>query len=218
MPRQVIWEKEENVLCSLFSRAWASIYPDAIGTDLSSVLDSVPSLTPAARAQDCHVPGQMVLHCTSDAGCHKAYFSLLLLGGGRGGGRKGHQLLQSAAILGTLATSTMPPGSLSRKSNKQRNGFGGPIGYIGGDGLGIVERKGDILTVNEQNALYGFCRVLPSVLGCSPAFESRPGLSVSAYCSVEPHVQMQHPCYAVFIRSDNMHLITYWEICGILQV
>jgi len=59
-------------MCTLFSRARASTDPDAMGKDLSSVLDAAPSLTLAAAARDCHASGQVVLHCTKDVGCHKA--------------------------------------------------------------------------------------------------------------------------------------------------
>lgn len=72
MAKMVIWAREENVMCTLFSRARASTYPDAIRTDLSCVLDSVPLLALAATARDHHMSGQVVLHCTRDAGCHKA--------------------------------------------------------------------------------------------------------------------------------------------------
>lgn len=72
MPKMVIWAREENIMCTLFSRAWASTYAEAMGMDLSSVLDSVPSLALAATARDCHMSVQMVLHCIRDAGCHKA--------------------------------------------------------------------------------------------------------------------------------------------------
>lgn len=37
----VIWGREENVMCTLFCRAWAGKYLDTMGTDLSPVLCSV---------------------------------------------------------------------------------------------------------------------------------------------------------------------------------
>lgn len=54
-----LWWWEENVVCTLFCRAWTGPYPDIMGTDLSSVLYSVPPFTLTATAQNCHVSGQM---------------------------------------------------------------------------------------------------------------------------------------------------------------
>lgn len=52
-----LWYLEERRKCHVHPvlQVNGSIYPDAMGMDLSSVLDSVPPLALAATAWDCHL-------------------------------------------------------------------------------------------------------------------------------------------------------------------
>ncbi|PKU43561.1 star-related lipid transfer protein 13 isoform x3 [Limosa lapponica baueri] len=145
MPKLVIKGREENVMCTLFLRTWASTCPDAMEVDLSSVLDSVPSLrhgTAMCQAGwSCTLPG-MLAATRLNSVCFIREMGEVEV-------ERVTALLQRASLPGTPSVAQTPTTHqpkpqlswVSRKSNQQRDGFAVPSGCLGGDGLGIVEKQ-----------------------------------------------------------------------------